>query len=153
MSYRHPTRIALLLGALSVGACRGHDPSDAARAATKPIDVASMIAGCKDLDECTRQCEVQQPNACVSAGRLYEFGHGVAADPSRAFQLYAQACDWKFAGGCYNAAVLLEAGKGVAKDLERARELYGKVCAMGSQTACERAKTLGAPASHQEKGE
>ncbi|HEX7481372.1 MAG TPA: tetratricopeptide repeat protein [Polyangiales bacterium] len=104
-----------------------------------------MIAGCDDVEECNRQCAAQQPTACVTAGHLYEFGRGVPADISRAFQLYIQACNLKFAGGCYNAAVLLDTGKGVDKDTRRAHELYAKVCAMGSKTACARATDLSEP--------
>ena len=133
---------AIFCAALGLGACRNRSPAPSASGANKPVDVASVIAGCKDLTECNRKCGERDPHACVSAGRLYEFGHGVPADPARAFGLYVQACDQDFAGGCYNAAVLLEAGKGVPADRVRARDLYAKVCAMGSQTSCDRARAL-----------
>ena len=136
-------RLLALLSALGIGACRTAEASPHGGRADKPINVASTIAGCENLDDCTRKCSDKNPNSCVSAGRLYEFGHGVAADPARAFQLYEQACDFKYAGGCYNAAVLLEAGKGVAADPVRARELYAQVCQMGSTTSCEQARRLG----------
>jgi TPR repeat protein len=150
MAHRRRTwRIAVLLASLGLGACHDRSTSPGERGAAKPVDVTSVIAGCRDLGECNRLCAAQQAPACVSAGRLYEFGHGVPADPARAFPLYVEACDLKFAGGCYNAAVLLEAGKGVDKDPVRARALYGKVCAMGSQTSCERARALGVPGKHE----
>ena len=136
-------RSLALLAALELGACRARDASPQHDGAARPINVASTIAGCEALDDCTRLCSEKNPNSCVSAGRLYEFGHGVPADPSRAFQLYEQACDFKYAGGCYNAAVLLEAGKGVGADPARARKLYAQVCQMGSKTSCERAQRLG----------
>jgi len=105
----------------------------------EPINVASVVAGCTELSACDQACARDQAQACVSAGRLYEFGRGVVADASHAFALYQKACDLKYAGGCYNAAFLLEAGKGVSRDPNRARELYAKVCEMGSKTACEKA--------------
>jgi TPR repeat protein len=136
-------RTATLLVALGASACRSHDAAPDGNGKAEPINVAATVRGCTDLDDCNRQCTEQNPTACVSAGHSYEFGHGVAVDAPRAFQLYEQACDWKYATGCYNAAVLLEAGKGVVKDAARARQLYAQVCALGSKTACERAGKLG----------
>ena len=102
---------AVMLVVLGIGACQNHDASPDANSAATPLNVASIVAGCQDLADCNRKCTEQNPNACVSAGHSYEFGRGVAVDSPRAFQLYEQACDWKFATGCYNAAVLLESGK------------------------------------------
>ena len=136
-------RLLALLAALGIGACHRTEASRHGDGADKPLNVASTIAGCENLDDCTRKCSDKNPNSCVSAGRLYEFGHGVPADPSRAFELYERACAFKYAGGCYNAAVLLEAGKGVGADLVRARALYAQVCQMGSTTSCEQARRLG----------
>jgi TPR repeat protein len=133
---------AVLLFVLGLGACDQRNLSSSNGMADKPIDVASTVAGCADLEDCNRQCAGQRANACVSAGRLYDFGRGVAADPARAFRLYEQACDLSYAGGCYNAAILLETAKGVGRDLDRARRLYRKVCDMGSKTSCERAAAL-----------
>jgi TPR repeat protein len=134
---------AVALVMFGIGACQNHDGSPDANSAAKPINVATVASGCTDLEDCNRRCTEQNPNACVSAGHSYEFGHGVAADPPRAFQLYEQACDWKYPTGCYNAAVLLESGKGVEKDAARARQLYAQVCAAGSKTACDHAGKLG----------
>ena len=139
----HPTlRVLALLAAVGLGGCRRGNTSSQDSSTAKPLEVATIIAGCRTLDDCNRQCTEKTPSACVSAGRLYEFGHSVPSDPAHAFQLYEQACDWKYAGGCYNAAVLLEAGKGAEKDLKRARELYAQVCQMGSKTSCGRADTI-----------
>jgi TPR repeat protein len=136
-------RAAAILLMLGVGACHGRDAPPEGSGKAEPINVAATVRGCTDLDDCNRQCTEQNPNACVSAGHSYEFGHGVPADAAHAFQLYEQACDWKCATGCYNAAVLLEAGKGVVKDAARARQLYAQVCALGAKTACEHADKLG----------
>ena len=109
----------------------------------KPVDVASVVAGCNALGDCESACARDQATACVSAGHFHEFGRGVPADPERALSLYQKACDLKYAGGCYNAAFLLASGKGnVAKDPTRARELYAEVCDLGSKTACEKAVAL-----------
>ncbi len=125
-----------------MGCHRSSGSSSAPDASDKPIDVASAIAGCQTLEECDQKCSSGQPAACVSAGRLYEYGHEVTADPARAYRLYERSCALGYAGGCYNAAVLLESGQGVPRDLGRARELYARVCQMGSNTACERAEAL-----------
>jgi len=109
----------------------------------KPVDVASIVAGCRSVEECNQECSSGKPVACVSAGRLYEYGHGVVPDPAHAYQLYDQACALGYSGGCYNAAILLESGRGVSRDLRRAHQLYARVCQMGSKTACERAEALG----------
>jgi hypothetical protein len=46
------------------------------------------------------------PAACVQLGDLYRTGQGVAADPSRAAQLYQQACKAGDENGCSNYKVL-----------------------------------------------
>lgn len=123
--------------------CRRSNPSvSPPDGSEKPLDVVSAVAGCNGLEECERRCSSGEPAACVSAGHLYEYGRGVAADPARAYRLYDRSCELGYAGGCYNAAVLLESGRGVAKNIDRARGLYSKVCQMGSNTACERAEAL-----------
>jgi TPR repeat protein len=139
---RRTLRVLALLAAVGLGACNRESSSSPGSSSAKALEVSAIIAGCTTLDDCNRQCTEKTPSACVSAGRLYEFGHSVPSDPAHAFQLYEQACAWKYAGGCYNAAVLLEAGKGVEKDLIRARELYTQVCQMGSKTSCGRADTV-----------
>ena len=67
-----------LLVALGLGACRNRDAPSRASGAEKPIDVASLVAGCDDLAGCDRLCTEKNPNACISSGRMYEFGHGVS---------------------------------------------------------------------------
>jgi TPR repeat protein len=136
-------RVLVLLAALALGACRDRNASSHPDGVDKPIDVASVVAGCSDLDDCNRRCGEQNPGSCVSAGHMYEFGRDAATDVPRAFDLYEQACDLNSAAGCYNAAVLLEAGKGVERDPQRAYRLYARVCEMGSKTSCERARARG----------
>jgi TPR repeat protein len=128
---------------LALAGCRRSSDSSSPPDASKgPVDVASTIAGCQTLEECDQKCSSGQPAACVSAGRLYEYGRGVAADPARAYRLYDLSCALGYPGGCYNAAVLLESGRGVSKNVQRARQLYARVCQMGSNTAGERGGEL-----------
>jgi TPR repeat protein len=126
---------------VSLLACRrtGESVPDASGRA---IDVAAVVAACKTSEDCDRECSAGIPASCVAAGRLYEYGHGVPVDPSRAFRLYEQACAQGYAGGCYNAAILLEYGRGVSKNLARARELYTNVCNAGGSSACDRAAAI-----------
>ncbi len=126
-------RVIIMLVGLE--ACRGAGSGPVQH--RESVVVTPQALACRDLWECERQCP-DAPEACVAAGRLYEFGHGVDKDPARAFRFYQQACALSSAVGCYNTAVLLEAGRGVARDPKRAGELYAKVCAQGSRTACER---------------
>jgi TPR repeat protein len=145
--FRGWRRVSLYCGCLVLcltGCRRTNRSAPSPDGSEKPLDVVSAIASCDTLAECDRQCSSGRPAACVAAGRLYEYGRGVAADPARAYRLYDRSCELGYAGGCYNAALLLESGRGVAKDVDRARELYSKVCQMGSNTACERAEALGA---------
>lgn len=130
------------LACVLAGCSRSSDSSSPPNGPPRPVDVASTVAGCQALEECDQKCSSGQAAACVSAGRLYEYGRGVAADPARAYSLYDRSCALGYPGGCYNAAVLLESGRGVSKDLQRARQLYEKVCEMGSKTACERGEEL-----------
>lgn len=138
-------KVSLCCGCLvlCLSGCRRTDRSGPSPdGSEKPLDVASAIAGCRTLAECDQECSSGRAAACVAAGRLYEYGRGVVADPARAYRLYDRSCELGYAGGCYNAALLLELGRGIGKDIERARELYAKVCQMGSNTACERAEAL-----------
>ena len=89
----------------------------------------------------SRACALKEANGCLSAGRMYEFAHGVAKDEKRAESFYDQACSIGFTAGCYNDAIMLENGRGVAKDLARAAVLYDRACNAGSKTACESAKS------------
>lgn len=87
-------------------------------------------------------CAMHDGQACLSAGRMYEFAHGVAKDDAKATQLYDRSCAAGVSAGCYNQGIMLENGRGVAKDESRAGDLYDQVCADGSKTACESAKAV-----------
>jgi len=143
---RGVTTASLLLVTTWLCSCRQPTGTSGIAKPSEPsMIVASGPPSCQDVEECERQCP-ERPEACVSAGRLYEFGHGVPSNPARAFGLYQQACGLNSLVGCYNVAVLLEAGHGTPQDLTRASELYGRVCAKGSPTACERSANLASKA-------
>jgi len=48
-------RAVALLVIYGVGACQSHESSHDANDAATPINVASVVAGCTDLDDCNRQ--------------------------------------------------------------------------------------------------
>ena len=85
---------------------------------------------------------MRDPPACVFAGQMHEYAHGVPKDEARAASLYGRACDAGWMTGCYNLAIMFEKGRGVPLDCEKAAALYGSACAAGARPACERAREL-----------
>jgi uncharacterized protein len=81
-------------------------------------------------------------DACVAAGRMYEFHHGVAKDDFKAVSFYSRACELGDPTGCANFAIMLENGRGTTKDLVRAKDYYARACTRGSSLACAHAKAL-----------
>jgi uncharacterized protein len=90
-------------------------------------------------------CAMNDPSACVFAGRMQEYGRGVPADPAKATKLYTQACDAHWPAGCYNVAIMYENGRGVPVDMAKAADLYQRACAAGAKTACDKAADLRKP--------
>jgi TPR repeat protein len=89
---------------------------------------------------------MRDPSACVFAGQMYEFAHGVAKDDARAARFYERACDRQWAPGCYNLAIMYERGTGVPQDRTKAADLYQAACTAGAQQACEKAREMHGPA-------
>ncbi len=87
-------------------------------------------------------CAMKNGAACVSAGQMYEFHHGVDKDDVKAAAFYKQGCDLQSQVGCANYAIMLEKGRGVAKDETAAAILYDKACREGAGLACDRLKVL-----------
>ncbi len=131
--------LILLFGLFGLFGCQRSAPLEPAE---KAVNVSSVIEPCHTLEACEQQCSAGQPAACVAAGRIYEFGHGVTPDAARAFKAYERSCSLGYAGGCYNVAVLLESGLGTTKDTARARDLYARVCKLGGTSACAHAEAL-----------
>ena len=91
-------------GVLSVGdeevdlvACRSHAP------AAKP---GSLV------DATVARCDAGDAASCVAAGAMYESGHEVARDPSRARALYHRACEAGHAPGCRLEAAMSQGSGG-----------------------------------------
>jgi len=82
---------------------------------------------------------------CLSAGRMYEFHHGVVKDDGKAVSFYRHACDVGDEAGCVNLAIMFENGRGAPRDLAKAAELFAEACGRGSSLACAHAKSLKAP--------
>jgi TPR repeat protein len=89
---------------------------------------------------------MNDPPACVFAGQMHEYAHGVPKDVVKAARLYETACDAGWTAGCYNLAIMFENGRGVPLDRDRAARLYDSACSAGAKGACERAKGLRANA-------
>jgi TPR repeat protein len=85
---------------------------------------------------------MNDPPACVFAGQMHEYAHGVPKDNAKAAALYERACRAGWAAGCYNQAIMLENGRGVPQQLDKAASLYDTACAAGAKAACEKAKAL-----------
>lgn len=85
-----------------------------------------------------RGCDLGDPAACLFAGQMYEYAHGVLKDDVRATGLYQRSCDAGWSPGCYNLAVMVEAGRGVPADRNRAIALYRGACSAGARQACEK---------------
>ncbi len=80
--------------------------------------------------------------ACVFAGQMHEYAHGVPKDEPAAAGFYGTACKLGWAAGCYNLAILSESGRGVPTDPARAADLYDVACKAGAARACDKAKEL-----------
>jgi TPR repeat protein len=85
--------------------------------------------------------------ACVFAGQMNEYAHGVPKNEAAAGGFYEKACDLGWAAGCYNLAILSEKGHGVPQDRPKAAKLYGIACRAGAKQACEKETELQAALS------
>ena len=90
-------------------------------------------------------CDMRDASACLFAGQMHEFAHGVPKDDVVAARFYGRSCDLGYAAGCYNLAILFEEGHGVPKDRAKAGDLYQVACTAGAKQACDRAREMHAP--------
>ena len=68
---------------------------------------------------------------------MYQTGRGVAADESRAVQLFQKGCEWGYAVGCTSLGAMYSAGRGVIKGMRsRAAQLYQKRLRWGYAVGC-----------------
>lgn len=70
-------------------------------------------------------------------GRFYENGVTVVANPARALELYADACDRYDPLGCVAAGERYLEGRGTKIDRERAAVRFDRACAAGLREGCE----------------
>lgn len=80
--------------------------------------------------------------ACVFAGQMHEYAHGVPKDERAAAGFYGTACKFGWAAGCYNLAILSEGGRGIPTDIAGAADLYDVACKAGAAQACDKATEL-----------
>ncbi len=81
-------------------------------------------------------CDGESADSCVNLGWLYDTGHGVARDESRAASFYQRACDGGSAEGCFNLGADYDTGKGVAHDYAEAASFFQRACDGGSAEGC-----------------
>ena len=89
-----------------------------------------------------RACGMGSAPACLSAGRMHEYHHGVAEDDGKAADFYKRGCDLGHVPSCTNYAIMLENGRGIAKDPAGATKLYREGCKAGVGLACDRLRAL-----------
>lgn len=85
---------------------------------------------------------MNDPSACVFAGHMFEYAHGVAKSLAAAARFYERACDLHWSAGCYNLGLMYERGAGLDQDRAKAAELYDVACAAGANEACAKAKEM-----------
>jgi len=81
-------------------------------------------------------CDGGSADSCVNVGWLYDTGHGVRRDESRAASFFQRACDGGSAEGCLNLGADYDAGKGVVLDYAQAAALFQKACNGGIAEGC-----------------
>lgn len=138
---------SVVIAALAASACAPQvaaprlpaEPVVAPRGAEIPAEAPVPVLldlPCLDSDfaGCTRGCEKQLQEDCVTLGSMYLTGTSVAADQERAIQLFRAACDQKSARGCIRLADVYHAGilKGDAEETE----LYLRACEGGANLGC-----------------
>lgn len=91
-----------------------------------PTAVYSLMAG---------RAEKGDVGAMLSLGRLYEHGHGVARNYSKALEWYSKAAGQGLPEGYYNLGVCYEVGMGTASDMAKAGAAYAKAAELGLPVA------------------
>lgn len=87
-----------------------------------PAAVYSLMSG---------RAEKGDAGAMLSLGRLYEHGHGVARNYSKALEWYSKAAGQGLPEGYYNLGVCYEVGMGTASDMAKAGAAYAKAAELG----------------------
>jgi TPR repeat protein len=96
------------------GLLRSGTPTDWKRA-------ADLLAGA---------CVKHHAFGCLTLGKLYGIGKGVAFDQRKARELYERACEYARPEGCIEAGVMYEQGWGTSASHARAEKFFEKACAL-----------------------
>jgi uncharacterized protein len=138
---------SIVLASLATAACAQQappprlpaEPVVAPRGAEIPAEAPVPVLldlPCSDTDlaGCTRGCEKQHQEDCVTLGSMYLAGAGVAVDQERAIALFRAACEETSARGCIRLADVYHAGilKGDAEETA----LYRRACEGGANLGC-----------------
>lgn len=83
-----------------------------------------------------RKCNNGSAIECYKLGYLYESGHGIKKDLTKASHFYSQGCNLGNPDACFSLGVMYYNGKGVYRDENKAIQLYRKACSGGIQEAC-----------------
>ncbi len=150
----HMTLWALFFAAMTAaGATDGRHRGDSVPFWTQACadDLPQACARLLQIE--TNYCRDNAGWACNDLGRRYRAGTGVAANPERALDYFAQACELRFQAGCVNLLdpastvradpraldlrlLLREAGPNLLDMAEPA--LYARACDHGWSFACRR---------------
>lgn len=85
-----------------------------------------------------RACEAGNGGSCAVLGE--RLAKGRDADPERATEMFARACDREVGAACTEVADRHRKGRGADKDPELARQLYYRACSLGDADGCKRAR-------------
>src|SRR5690606_30116208 len=118
----HPLVAAVLGASLAFAACE------------RPPEICAI----GNLEQCRSRCGKADVQSCFHLALMYELGDGVAADLTRAAELYRGACERGSQPACSNLGILYERGRGVVVDFGKALELHTNACNAGEARACAR---------------
>jgi TPR repeat protein len=79
-----------------------------------------------------RSCTLGEEYGCYRLGVCHELGTGVPADPDRAHELYALACEGGAKQACGEMGAYFE-----LRDRELAAGFYRRACADGDRASCD----------------
>ena len=89
-----------------------------------------------------REAASGDASAMAAIGMLYDTGHGVAQDFSRALEWYRRAADAGNVSAMFNVATMLENGRGASANPHEAVRWYGRAAAHGDGRAAYDLATL-----------
>lgn len=106
--------------------------SSAQTAGAQPSDASRP-----SIDDLTRDCNNNYPDACDILGMRYLNGDGVAKDEAAATAMFKRACDLGDAEGCYDLAFSYDKGQGVQQDDHLSASAANRSCNGGYLPGCD----------------